>query len=81
MLVVEFRKENPWFDRMIKEKDELTVKINDLKNALDNTEFMKSLSIEHGLALTAQFNAMASYLMMLTMREKIIIRENNLKDK
>lgn len=80
MTVIEFREANPWFDRMFKEIDELEDKLNKLKNSLDNEEFVSKLSVENRLALMTQFDIMASYLSILSLRLTIIIKENNLKD-
>ena len=76
--IEEFMKNNEWFLRLVKERDELEEKIASLE-AYKNSEYFETLSIHQQDLLLTQLNAMLSYFAILILRVNLIVSENKIK--
>ena len=76
--IEEFVKNNEWFLRLVKERDELQEKILSLE-AYINSENFETLSTQQQALLQVQLNTMKSYFEILMLRLNLIIDENKIK--
>ena len=76
--IEEFVKNNEWFLRLVKERDELQEKILSLE-AYINSEYFETLSTQQQVLLHVQLNTMKSYFEILMLRLNLIIDENKIK--
>lgn len=76
--IEEFVKNNEWFLRLVKERDELQEKILSLE-AYINSENFETLSTQQQALLQVQLNTMKSYFEILMLRLNLIINENKIK--
>ena len=76
--IEEFMKNNEWFLRLVKERNELEKKIVSLE-AYNNSEHFETLSTQQQALLLTQLNAMLSYFAILILRVNLIVSENKIK--